>query len=110
MWPPGQRGGGGGGLQAEYLLLLLHLVIQINIKLNMTMFWKVEFWSFDPDLLTPSPGSVEVCRQNVCDHSAAFVIPFNYLICNMTMLWKSGGGEGYEGKIFATMLLLFVIP
>ena len=29
-------------------------------------------------------GAAGVCRQNICYHTAAFVIPFN-LICNMTM-------------------------
>ena len=58
-----------------------------------------------------------VCRQNICNHVAAFVIPFN-LICmkkfNFDLLtprssWEEGGG-GAAGKIFPTMFLHFVIP
>ena len=43
------------------------------------------------DLLTRSPGSGVwgVCRQNICYHAAAFVIPFN-LICDRTTFWNSG--------------------
>ena len=66
------------------------------------------------DLLTPTPGVGVVCRQNICNHVAAFVILFN-LICNMTMFWeklnltywphpKWVGGEGGGGG-GATMLL-----
>ena len=59
-------------------------------------------------------GEGGVCRQNICYHVAAYLIPFN-LICNMTMFWGEvcvcggggGGGKGGDsaGKIFATMLL-----
>ena len=64
-----------------------------------------------------------VCAQNICYHVAAFRDSFN-LICNITIFWTSwvstywhypqgrrgGGGRGSAGKIFATILLHFVIP
>ena len=61
-----------------------------------------------------------VCRLNICYKVAAFVIPFNVICNNMTMLMiflfclfdptnRVGGGGGVgggsAGKIIATMLL-----
>ena len=81
------------------------------------------------DRLTPTPGSEVcvwggggggVCRQNICDHLTAFVIPFNLIMQHDIVLKKvnfdlviprvRGGGVGSAGKKFASMLLHFVIP
>ena len=65
---------------------------------------KVEFRPIDPTPRVEMGVKGEVCRQNICDHVAAFQIPFLNLICNMTMFWKSwiwpkdpipGGGGGW---------------
>ena len=126
--------------------MLLHFLIPFNLICNMTLFWKVELWPFDPrvgDLpakyLLPSCNIFAIMLLH-------FLIPFN-LICNMTMFWNSGMGQRYggvcskiswfplmwyatwpcsekvdilptdpitrvrsAGKIFATMLLYFMIP
>ena len=69
------------------------------------------------DLLTPGSRVGVVCRQNICDHVAAFVIPFNEIVLkklNFDLLTPrvgggggGGGGGGIASKIFATMLLHF---
>ena len=66
--------------------------------------------------LTPFLGSCGmVCRQNICDHVVAFLIPFN-LICNMKLFWKNLNWpfdpyvqEVGAVNILATMLLHFMI-
>ena len=82
----------------------------------MTMFWKKVYF----DLLTPPTwqcmcvyGGGGVCAQNFCYHVAACVILF-YLICDMTIFWKSWiltfclhprvRGES-AGKIIAPVLM-----
>ena len=61
---------------------LLHWLFPLFWYASWPCFEKVEFWPFDPQ------GRGGVCGKNICDHVAAFLIPFN-LICNMTMFWKS---------------------
>ena len=66
-------------------------------------------------LLTSTPGSGDgVCKQNICYHVAAFVIPFNLIFQHDIVLKKLNfdlltpsirGIGGSAGKIFATMLL-----
>ena len=54
-----------------------------------------------------------VCRQNICYHVAAFVIPFEFDMqhdhvlkkLNVDLLPAPRVGGGSAGKIFATMLL-----
>ena len=44
---------------------------------------------------------VGICGQNICNHAALFVIPFN-LICNMTVLKKLNfetKGQGEQGGV-----------
>ena len=64
------------------------------------------------DLLTPRVG-----EQNIYYRVAAFAILFLNLICSekvefdlLTQSLGEGGGRGSAAKIFATVLLHFVIP
>ena len=74
-------------------------------------------------LLIPSPRvkGEGGCRQRICYHVAAIVIPLN-LICNMSVMKRlnfdltprvrgwGDGGWGYADKIFATMLMHVPFP
>ena len=111
--------GGVRGLSAKYLLVCC--CIFDSLKFDMQHDHVLKMLKFD--LLTPPPGSwgevggVSVGKK-ICYHVAAFIIPLN-LICKMTMLWRNlnfdlldipqvsgwGGGLGFVGQIFATMLL-----
>ena len=57
------------------------------------------------DLLTPGSRVGVVCRQNICDHVAAFVIPFNEIVLKklnfdlLTPRVGEGGGGGCEQNI-----------
>ena len=91
--PPGPEWGW-GCLRAKYLLPCC--CSRDSLKFDMQHGHVLKKLNFD--LLIPYPRFVEgvcvcvggggVCRQNICDHVAAFVIPFN-LICNMNVFCKS---------------------
>ena len=77
---------------------------------------KVEFWPIDP---IPKVGD-GICGQTICNHYAAFLIPFN-LVCNMIMSWKcwilnlltpttgSGGEDGVCRQNICNHAAAFVI-
>ena len=83
---------------------------------------KVEFRPIDPTPRVEMGVKGEVCRQNICDHVAAFQIPFHNLICNMTMFWKSwiwpkdpipggrGGGGGPQPKYLLLCCCISWLP
>ena len=56
-----------------------------------------------------------MCRQNICYHDAAFCdsrksdMQHEHVLKNFDFDLRSGGGGRYVGKMFATMLLHFVI-
>ena len=74
---------GRGGLQAN---ICYHFAaFGDSLKFDMQHDHVLKKLHYDPlALTTGSSGWVGVCRQNICYHVAAFVIPFN-LICNMAM-------------------------
>ena len=74
----------GGGLQTKYLLPCCYILwFHLIWYATWTMLWKSWILTYWPH---PQGWGREVCRQNICDHSAAFVIPFNF-ICNMQLTW-----------------------
>ena len=74
---------GRGGLRAKYWLpcQCIHDSLQFDMQHDHVLI-KLSY-----DLLTPTPesgvGAVD-CRQIICHHVVAFVIPFN-LICNIKL-------------------------
>ena len=110
---------GGGGCGEIFATMLLHFVISIKLVYIMIMFWKswiLTFWSHPLGFLRDGG----VCWQNICYHVAAFCDSFKSDMQHWHVLKKFnfdlwtifqglGGGGRYVGKIFATMLLHFVI-
>ena len=108
----------GWSLRAKYLLpcwcirdSLWYATGQCSEKLILTfcphpqcLGWGLVGWGF-------------FCGQNICYNVAAFVIPFNLIICNMTMFWKSwiltpppgSGGGGGGGFMISFNLLCHMI-
>ena len=78
---PGSRGAGwgsAGNILATVFLYSWFPLIWYATRPSSDFF---KFWP-------PHQGSEGGCGQSICDHIAAFVIPFN-LICNMTLFWSS---------------------
>ena len=86
FWPfdPSTRVGEVAGSSGEiFATTFLHLWFPLIQYATRPCSEKNESWPFEP---TPWPGGGGglVCRQNICDNVAVFVIPFN-LMYNITL-------------------------
>ena len=82
------EGSGGKIFATTFLHLWFNLICNLTMILKS---WILTFWSQGQGIgvsWVRGWGWVGLCRQNICYHGAAFMIPLN-LICKMIMFWKS---------------------
>ena len=99
-----------GGCGRNICYHVVAFVIPLYSMCNMTMFWKVKFWPFDP---THRVVGLVFLIKNIRNYVAACVIPFN-LLCNMTIYWTSWTlsmtpPPGFGGSVGHIFYFLFVI-